>query len=126
MGGGELEGCRVMVKVDNMALSASLRSGRCEQKATMALLQEIFVIALERHLDLVPDWIPSAVNDLADALSRFDHVYISSHHPHVNVQLPVHRPIHTSERVDYKPSIDNNPIANDYCLDNLVIQPVVD
>lgn len=61
-----------MCKIDNAALVASLRSGRCTQRATMALVRAIALLAKELHLTIVPDWVPTAKNDVADALSRSD------------------------------------------------------
>lgn len=86
--GPSLEGNEVMCKIDNAALVASLRSGRCHQRATMALIREIMGLALELHLTITPDWIPSAENDVADALSRFDWPYLNARRPHVTSLLP--------------------------------------
>lgn len=53
--GAGLEGCRLLYRVDNMTLSACLRSGRCEQKAIMSLIRYIIATTLEQHINLVPD-----------------------------------------------------------------------
>lgn len=80
---GRLAGRCVSCKIDNMALVAIVRSGRCDQSATQALIRETFGIAIEHHIDLVPDWVPSKDDDVADALSRFDIPFLSLHRPHV-------------------------------------------
>jgi hypothetical protein len=38
----------------------------------MDLLQELLLLAAAHNLILVPEWLPSAENTLADALSRLD------------------------------------------------------
>lgn len=82
-----------------LALAAIIRSGRCDQRATQALVREIFDIAIERHLDLSPDWVPSEVNDVADALSRSDMLSLARRRPHVLALLPT-APTHVSQSED--------------------------
>lgn len=79
----ELENKEVVFKVDNMALFYGLRSGKCDHKPTQSLLRWIFARALELHMTIVPDWVPSKVNDVADALSRFDWPYLLHNRKHV-------------------------------------------
>lgn len=80
----------VVCKIDNAALVACVRSARCDQKAIQTLIRYIFALAMELHLTLIPDWVPSAENDVADALSRFDWPYLQRTRPHV-IQL-AHNP----------------------------------
>lgn len=87
-----LSGHKVVCKLDNMALVAVIRSGRCDQRATQTLVREIFAVAIERHFDLSPDWVPSEVNDVADALSRSDLDALARNRPHVLALLAKQQP----------------------------------
>lgn len=86
----DLKDHEVVCKVDNAALAACLRSGSCDHRATQTLLRHLFALAMELHVTLISDWVPSAVNDVADALSRFDWPYLRTRRP--NVPLPLAQP----------------------------------
>lgn len=88
------------------ALVAIIRSGRCGQ-ATQTFLGEIFGVAIEHHIDLVPDWVLSKLNDIAEALSRFNAPLFSSRRPGFPaVALILHG-------VDMVPALSPFPVATD-------------
>lgn len=65
-----LRGCELLCHIDNQALVAALKSGRCRSPNAQALVRRIFTVLAAADCDLVPSWLPSANNKLADALSR--------------------------------------------------------
>ncbi len=113
----------VVCKIDNAALVACVRSARCDQKAIQTLIRYIFALAMELHLTLIPDWVPSAENDVADALSRFDWPYLQRTRPHV-IQLapqptanPIPRPSFTEHTGTPQPTSPSHVIS--YLHDSL-------
>lgn len=72
--------------VDNTVLASAIRSGSCRHGPTQVIIREIFGLAMAAHMTLVPSWVASAENDLADAMSRFDFTYVLSRYP--SVALP--------------------------------------
>ena len=63
------EGTTVVVTTDNEANSFALNSGAAGP-GPMRLLAPILLTAARHRLRIVADWIPRALNTLADALSR--------------------------------------------------------
>jgi hypothetical protein len=124
--------------VDNTVLAAAISSGRCRHQPTQAVVRDIFRLAVTHSLTLVPSWIPSAENDLADALSRFDVPYITSFYPSVlsmvdldpSFLLPavphLDDALHTSP-AEPDPVPQSLPIDfADLLLDDITRQPLLD
>jgi hypothetical protein len=66
---GPLSGCRLILHIDNTAVVGGL-SKRSIKGEAMNTLRSLLVKAAAFDLDLIPHWIPTAENTLADALSR--------------------------------------------------------
>jgi hypothetical protein len=88
--GQQLRHHRITCKVDNTVLASALVTGRVRHEPTQEVIREIFGLAIAHSLTLVPDWIPSAENDVADALSRFDSAYLLLNYPlaHAMTEFP--------------------------------------
>lgn len=63
-------GVLFVLRVDNQAVVAGLRSGRIAHKATQAVLRNIAAIVHRRLIAVHPVWVSSSENYRADALSR--------------------------------------------------------
>lgn len=66
----DLAGCSVRCYVDNSVLFSALRSGSCRHRPTQGVIRAIFELAMTADVQILPHWIPSAENKLADVLSR--------------------------------------------------------
>ena len=66
-----LAGCRLHLFCDNTAVVSSLRR-RTSRGRLMAVLRKTLLLAARYDIEIEPQWIPSAENCLADALSRFE------------------------------------------------------
>jgi hypothetical protein len=64
-----LEGKRLFLFIDNTAVVGGLTKRSIRGEA-MALLRKLHLLAAGWDIELVPRWIPTSENTLADALSR--------------------------------------------------------
>jgi hypothetical protein len=96
---GPLSGCRLILHIDNTAVVGGLTKRSIKGEA-MNTLRSLLVTAAAHDLELVPRWIPSSENSLADALSRREwrkiadlcpqltrHALTSSIHPKAGMQM---------------------------------------
>ena len=68
--GRQLSGQSLLVKSDNMAVVAALRSGSCKDQLLMHLLRCLHFFSAHFQLRVQASHIPGSCNDAADALSR--------------------------------------------------------
>ncbi|KAJ9092925.1 hypothetical protein QFC21_006637 [Naganishia friedmannii] len=62
---------QVIFHIDNQALVASLNKGGCTQRPAQAIVRRIYPLAAWSSFRFRAEWISSAENSRADALSRF-------------------------------------------------------
>ena len=125
--GSRLQHHEVVCHVDNTVLESAIRTGRCRHQQTQTIIRRIFRSAIVHDLTLVPVWLPSKENVVADALSRFDITTLQTWFPAVYhvAELPSDLPPHiTSPRIvsTYRISQKYRGYANDEpdTLDNLL------
>ena len=78
--GQHWRGCRVTLYIDNQAVVYAIKN-RTIRGSTMDILRRCLLLASQNDLELRPCWIPTGMNKLADALSRFDRGIITNLSP---------------------------------------------
>ena len=77
---------KLVVFTDNKLVESALRKTSSKgAPAFMDLVQELLLLAAAHDLMLVPEWLPSTENTLADALSRFNLKAVANLCPHWQV-----------------------------------------
>jgi hypothetical protein len=75
-------GSTVYINTDNEAVRFAIQNSSTKGAASVAL-RELFLIASQQDIKLVPAWLSSSDNALADALSRLDLNRIANLCPHI-------------------------------------------
>ena len=87
---GQLRGSRLVLYCDNDACIHGLRKSTVRGPA-MALLRDVVMLLAVHDIYLIPTWIPTKANQLADDLSRFRTKKIADAHPELRY-LPTSPP----------------------------------
>ena len=65
-----LRRAQVLIEVDNQSVVGAFNRGRAKNRGTHALLVQLFALQVEHGFMLSLKWIPTAENEVVDAISR--------------------------------------------------------